>query len=347
VHAAASRRLLDEGILPTRGEGLQALNRIDTVVFDKTGTLTRGTPEIAAVHINPARTDFTPARALRIAASIEASSAHPIARAFQSAVLTGDEADAAPTEVSGARVVPGMGLAATIGNRRYRIGKADFVQTAADIADDADVWLADDAGWVARFSLRDALREGAIDTVRLLQKEGLETAIVSGDSQQAVEAVAGRLGIDSWRARQTPESKLRELESLREGGKNVLMIGDGVNDAPVLAAADVSMTVKGGAELAHSSADLILTGESLGLVLAAREVARRARHLIRQNLTWAVAYNASVMPLAVSGMLKPWMAALGMSLSSLLVVANAARLVRENRPVAAAIPADREEIVSS
>jgi Cu2+-exporting ATPase len=125
--------------------------------------------------------------------------------------------------------------------------------------------------------------------------------------------------------------KLDALVALRESGRVTLMVGDGVNDAPVLAAANVSMTVKGGAELANSTADLILIGESLGLVATARAIARRARQLIRQNLAWAVLYNASVMPLAVSGMLKPWMAALGMSLSSLLVVANASRLVREGR----------------
>jgi Cu2+-exporting ATPase len=123
--------------------------------------------------------------------------------------------------------------------------------------------------------------------------------------------------------------KLEMLESMREAGKCVLMIGDGVNDAPVLAAADVSMTVKGGAELANSAADLILTSDSLGLVSKAIDTAQLTRKLVRQNLAWAVLYNASVMPLAVSGMLKPWMAALGMSLSSLLVVANASRLVQK------------------
>jgi Cu2+-exporting ATPase len=164
----------------------------------------------------------------------------------------------------------------------------------------------------------------------------MRLAVLSGDSRAAVDRVADRLGIDTRAARQTPEMKLAGLEKLRQAGRHVLMVGDGVNDAPVLAAADVSMTVKGGAELANSAADMILTSESLGLVNKAINTARRTRQLVRQNLTWAILYNTSVMPLAVSGLLKPWMAALGMSLSSLLVVANASRMVRrktENTPL--------------
>jgi Cu2+-exporting ATPase len=179
--------------------------------------------------------------------------------------------------------------------------------------------------------LQDALRPGALAAVERLQDHGLRTLILSGDGAEAVAAVAARLGIADHASRQTPAMKLAALAALREQGCRTLMVGDGVNDAPVLAAADVSMTVKGGAELANSTADLILTGESLELVGTARAIARRARQFIRQNLGWAVVYNAAVMPLAVSGALKPWMAALGMSLSSLLVVANASRLVRERR----------------
>ena len=153
------------------------------------------------------------------------------------------------------------------------------------------------------------------------------------------ERCRGTLGIENWRARQTPEMKLQVLEDLREQGHTVLMVGDGVNDAPVLAAADVSMTVKGGAELANSAADLILTSESLDLVTRVREISIRTREPDPQNLAWAVLYNASVVPLAMSGILKPWMAALGMSLSSLVVVANAVRLVR-NKGTAAPVTSD-------
>ena len=335
VHAAASRRLLDEGILLTRGDALHALNEVDTVIFDKTGTLTLGTPEIESIEVNAQRPEFDEVRALQIAAAMEGVSAHPIARAFQSAESTLPERQAT-LRLDGPVVVrPGLGLEARIDNMHWRIGTAQFAAEQPGRSDDDAIWLADARGWVARFALRDALRPGSEAAIRSLRDAGAEVRVLSGDGPRAVAAVAARLGVDEFLARQTPAMKLEALGALRETGRVTLMVGDGVNDAPVLAAADVSMTVKGGAELANSTADLILTGESLGLVTTARDIARRARQLIRQNLAWAVIYNASVLPLAVSATLKPWMAALGMSLSSLLVVANAARLVREGRAAAA------------
>jgi Cu2+-exporting ATPase len=329
VHAAASQRLLDEGILLTRGEALHALNEIDTAVFDKTGTLTLGQPEVVRTEVNPERSEIDPDRALRMAAVLEGESAHPIARAFHAAEQ-GLPAMSGRLRLEGpAEVHPGQGLTGRIDGADLKVGTSDFAGVAdAPTAHDS-IWLADGQGWLARFELRDALRPDAAETATQLSRSGLRLRILSGDSHSAVEAVAGRLGIADFAARQTPAMKLAALQELHVSGRRTLMVGDGVNDAPVLAAAHVSMTVKGGAELANSTADLILAGESLGLVLAARWIARRARQLIRQNLAWAVLYNASVMPLAVSGTLKPWMAALGMSLSSLLVVANASRLVRE------------------
>jgi len=331
VHAAASKRLLDEGILLTRGDALHTLNEIDSVVFDKTGTLTRGCPEITDVSLNSEHGELGRDGALRIAAALEGGSAHPIARAFRAAE------QALPVtqttlRLDGPLVVhAGQGVAGRIDGRSWRIGSAEFAGAPSERRRENAVWLGDSTAWVARFSLQDALRPGARETVARLQQEGLDTRILSGDVGEAVAATAERLGIAEHVSRQTPAMKLEALENLRIQGHSTLMVGDGVNDAPVLAAADVSMTVKGGAELANSTADLILTGESLTLLNRAREIARRARQLIRQNLAWAVLYNLSVLPLAVSGALKPWSAALGMSLSSLLVVANASRLVRERR----------------
>ena len=341
VHAAASRRLLDEGILLTRGDALHALNGVDTAVFDKTGTLTLGRPEIAGIEVNPERSEIDSERALRIAAALEGASAHPNARAFHAAEQN-LPAIADPPRLDGPVVVhAGQGLAARVAGASIRVGTAAFTGLADAESRDEAIWLADAQGWLARFELRDALRPEAAETLAELQRAGLQLRILSGDSPAAVEAVAARLQVADFAARQTPSMKLAALEALRASGRHTLMVGDGVNDAPVLAAADVSMTVKGGAELANSTADLILTGESLGLVVKARHVAGRARQLIRQNLGWAVLYNVSVLPLAVSATLKPWMAALGMSLSSLLVVANASRLVRERRAAAGHEPPAR------
>jgi Cu2+-exporting ATPase len=344
VHAAASRRLLDEGILLTNGGALHALNEIDTAIFDKTGTLTRGRPELASIEPNPERPDLDPDQLLRVAAALEGASAHPIARAFQAAEERLPPADKPPRIEGPVSVRSARGLEACVDGERWRIGTPAF--TGAGSKGDADdsIWLADSSDWAARFILRDALRPGARTAVSTLGQDGIDMRILSGDGREAVQGVANRLGITEYAARQTPEMKLQALADLRQAGRRTLMVGDGVNDAPVLAAADVSMTVKGGAELANSSADLILTGESLELVSTARSIAGRARQLIRQNLSWAVLYNASVMPLAVSGSLKPWMAALGMSLSSLLVVANASRLVREGRKRAVTTLATTPEV---
>jgi Cu2+-exporting ATPase len=321
VYAAASQRLLNEGILLTRGDALRALSRIDSVVFDKTGTLTSGFPHVSGVTLNPERSEFTKDQALEIAGRIESASAHPLARAFPQ-----------PTGfLPNVRVIPGKGLEAEIDGRRWRLGQMEFAApgepAVPETMEDTEIWLADESGWLARIELSDTLREGAAQTIRELAAEGLNISILSGDSVAAVKRIAELTGIDSWQARKSPEDKLDALENMKNQGESVLMIGDGVNDAPVLAAAQVSMTVNGGSELANSAADMILNGDSLLLVVRAREIAHRAQVLIRQNFTWALAYNISVLPLAVSGLLQPWMAALGMSLSSLLVVANASRLV--------------------
>jgi Cu2+-exporting ATPase len=310
---------------------------VDTVVFDKTGTLTRGIPQIQAVHLNPQRLEFSREQVMQIAAAIEASSAHPLSRAFAEVEIH------SPAKAQ--RSVAGQGMEAEVEGRMWRIGQAGFVDNNMSGSKPDGVWLGDENGWLACFELGDALRQGATGTIADLKTAGLTVLILSGDSEEAVGKVAGELGIENWRARQTPEMKLQALEDLREQGHIVLMVGDGVNDAPVLAAADVSMTVKGGAELANSAADLILTSESLDLVNRVRAISVRTRDLIRQNLAWAVLYNASVVPLAMSGILKPWMAALGMSLSSLVVVANAVRLVRnKEQPATSDHEADLESI---
>jgi Cu2+-exporting ATPase len=270
---------------------------------------------------------------VEIAGRIESASAHPLARAFPS--FAGNQAQV--------QVVAGKGLKAELEGHHWRLGQIDFAAFGArarsEPGEDTEIWLSDENGWLARFELSDSLRMGAAQAVDILAGQGLDISILSGDSEHAVKRVAKLIGITRWRARQSPEQKLHAIAELKQQGQTVLMIGDGVNDAPVLAAADVSMTVKGGSELANSAADMILSGESLLLAVQAREIAQKAQRLIRQNLAWALVYNASVLPLAISGLLQPWMAALGMSLSSLLVVANATRLVKSGNPLEEASPA--------
>jgi len=323
VHASASLGLLQRGIFLTRPESLIALSRVDSVVFDKTGTLTRGEPVIAGVMLNPERPEFSRERALQIAAMLERESAHPLARAFRIHAVSG--------RVTRAEIFPGQGLAGEWDGTIWRIGSEAFTGMGSLPETDSPgtrIFLADEKGWVAAFLLHDGLRERAEETVKELAGQGLQLEILSGDNADAVRAVAEALGIRDWRAGQTPEAKLERIRNLRGQGHRILMVGDGVNDAPVLAAADVSMTVKGGADLAHSAADLILSSGSLDQIPQARRMASAAVRIIRQNLLWALVYNISIIPLAMSGHLQPWMAALGMSASSLLVVGNATRLAR-------------------
>lgn len=329
--AAAGRSLLGMGTLLTRADSLEALARADVVVLDKTGTLTEGRPRLAAVTLNPRHPDrdtLGEAGALAVAAALESHSAHPLAAAFQR--------DAGAPAAIDVEELRHRGLAGRVDGREWRIGSAAFAGPGGGpddtLADDGSVWLADERGWVARFAVRDGLRPGAEQLAVRLRDAGLELLVASGDATPAVERVAREVGIQRWRAAQSPEDKMALVAGLQAEGRTVLMVGDGVNDGPVLAAADVSMTVTGATELANSAADLILTQRCLGGVVGAIELARAARRTVRQNIAWAVGYNALALPLAVSGVLEPWMAALGMSASSLLVVANSARLARSRRP---------------
>jgi len=193
-------------------------------------------------------------------------------------------------------------------------------------ADDDGVFLANADAAVARFKFRESLRGDARATIDALRSDGLMLKVLSGDDVLQVAAVAQRLGIAAFRARVTPERKLATLQRLRETGAVVAMVGDGVNDAPVLAAADVAIALGDGAQLAQASADIVLAGDRLSALLDARRVARLTMRVMRQNIYWAAAYNFLCIPLAALGWVPPWLAAIGMSTSSLLVVLNSLRI---------------------
>jgi len=330
--ASSSRALLEQGVLLTRGEALEHLGSVDTVVFDKTGTLTSGSPSIVETVINPNREDYDAEAVLRIAALLEIDSSHPVSKAFANVQVTRDAVFNITNHENG--------VEGRVGDKHYRLGNAAFTQVSvADFAGGyGRIWLVDESGWIARFDLDDGLRDSAAETAAALAARGLDLIILSGDQPQAVSSVANRIDIDSWRAEQTPAMKMDFLESLQKQGKTVLMVGDGINDAPVLSVANISMTVSGASELANSTADFILTGNSLKYIEYIFKSAEKTHAIIRQNLLWALAYNLLAIPFAAAGLIVPWMAAVGMSFSSLLVVLNSGRLAKRKFETQTSIP---------
>ncbi len=334
--APGAARLARGGLVLTRGRGREVGARVDTVVFDKTGTLTRGAPVVDAVTV--LRAGWSHETCLGVAAALERHSEHPLARAFASAAPAG-----AALEVHN---VAGDGVEATVEGCRYRIGRAEFVgafgppgagAVAGPVAEGATAVLLGDArGPIALFLLSDGLRDDAAGTLHGLQHRGLKLAIASGDRAPVAAAVARRLGVADSRGDLRADDKLTWVRSLQRAGHVVAMVRDGVNDAPVLAGADVSVAVGGGTDLAKVSADLILMGQDLAPLVAGVDTARWTLRIIRQNFLWAVVYNAVAVPLAAAGWLQPWMAAIGMSGSSLLVVLNALRLLRGSAPAPSA-----------
>ncbi|WP_395764675.1 heavy metal translocating P-type ATPase [Stutzerimonas balearica] len=310
------------GLLLTRGHVLEGLNHIDTVVFDKTGTLTEGRLTLTAVH--PLGSEDAD-RCLALAAALENRSEHPIARAFGRAPQPADSVDS----------VPGLGLEGRVGGRQLRIGQASFVAAlyageAPPIPGDQGQWLllADTTGPLAWFVLDDRLRDDALALLAACRKRGWKTLLLSGDSSPMVGRIAEELGIDEARGGLTPADKLVRLQAMQAAGARVLMLGDGVNDVPVLAAADISIAMGSATDLAKTSADAVLLSNRLQSLVSAFQVARRSRRIIIENLAWASLYNGLILPFAAVGWVTPLWAALGMSASSLLVVLNALRLTR-------------------
>ena len=318
--AAAGSRLSELKLLVTNGNAIEVLAEATQVVFDKTGTLTLGKPEVQSVQI--LHDDYDEAECLQIAAALEQASTHPIARAFRS--------DGPLPVVSDAENHVAQGASGTIGTSQWRIGNALFAldEPVSDEDSSTVIYLGIDGRKVARFEITDALRPDASETLNTLRSMGIKLSLVSGDNAGAVRGVARSLNIDDAHSDCTPADKLRIIEALQAGGERVVMVGDGINDAPVLAGADTSIAPGHGALLAQTSADVIMIGESLQPVTTALKLSRATLRIVRQNLTWAVVYNVTALPLAMAGMVPPWLAAIGMSASSLVVVLNALRLNR-------------------
>lgn len=326
--AAATATLARRGVLVAHTDAIERLARATHMLWDKTGTLTRGLVRIE--EILPLG-ELTAQQSLALAAALESLSEHPIARAFLAS-------GAAAGPASGARVFAGEGLEGHIEGQRLRIGTQAFAAAlggadAADrLPDDGGgaswVYLGGEHGLLAAFRLTDPVRAEAGRCIADLAQLGLESEIVSGDEAAAVGRLASRCGIGQHRARLSPEAKLARVRSLQAAGAVAVAVGDGINDAPLLRGADVAIAMGRGSALAQTSADLILVRDSLEDLPDTVRLARRTQRVIRQNLAWSVVYNLAALPLAALGFVPPWLAAIGMSLSSVAVVLNALRLSR-------------------
>ena len=323
---AAMGKLTEKGVLTIKSHALETLAKLDHMVFDKTGTLTQGHLTVQHYEIGNLLDEQL---ALQLAASMESVSEHPVAKAIMS--LSGLR-----LVLSDVQVVSGKGVEASYSGQVYRIGNKKFVQQwldnhnadslFADTHAATEVFLVSKQGVIARFALQDRIRQEAYTAIQSLKQLGIKTSVLSGDQQKVVQTVVDALGIDQGYGDLLPAEKLEKLSQWQSQGQTVGMIGDGVNDAPVLAKAQVSIAMGEGAQLAQASADMVLLSENLQHLPEAVRVSRKMQTVIKQNFFWAIGYNLVAVPLAAAGFIAPWMAAIGMSASSLVVVFNSLRL---------------------
>jgi P-type Cu2+ transporter len=323
AYTSATLTISKHGLLIARGHVLEVLPIITDVVFDKTRTLTTGQLVITGMKTAEG---ISRDRALVIAAALEIGAAHPIASATNKLAPDGGKLIAQQL-----RLIPGGGIAGVIDGKNYRLGNRAFA--CFEASDDDAFVLSCKGKWLATFEAEDALKADAATTISSLQQAGLTVHLLSGDRISRVKNVAAELGIDGDHAlaAQTPAQKLAYLEQLRKTGRKVAMIGDGVNDAPVLAAADVSIAMASGADLPRLTADAVLLSPKLATIVGAFQLARRTRCIVQQNFAWAILYNLIAIPLALTNVINPAWAAIGMGVSGLIVVLNSMRLLRRVR----------------
>ncbi len=324
---AAAGALARRGVLVRRLDAFEWLADVDTVMFDKTGTLTRDALVLVTTR---ARQGATEAQVGAMAAALGRCSLHPISKALVAGFASSETSAWHADDVL---EVAGGGLSGQVwaSDQRQtalqlRLGSAEFCGLASAPSDFVQAHLSDSGGWLASFEFHEDLRSDALQAVAALQGAGLAVHLVSGDTAQAVARVAGQLGIADYQGNCSPLDKLEFLRRAQELGHRVAVVGDGINDGPVLAAAHVSFAFGRAVPLAQAQADFVVSGEQVNAVVSTFETARRTLRVVRQNLWWAAGYNALCVPLAVFGWLPAWLAGLGMGLSSLLVVLNARRL---------------------
>ncbi|XOV77989.1 MAG: heavy metal translocating P-type ATPase [Aestuariibacter sp.] len=318
--SAALAKLNQSGFLLKRADVLETLNNIDTIAFDKTGTLTQGNFELSRVHNV---SDASDEEILNIAANLEQVSEHPIATAFKVSQ---------PLSMTEVTNHPGAGVAAKLNDNSYRIGSYAFAVAENAPPDNQKgyrVFLSsvqdEQYQLLAAFDVVDQARDGAKTLRAALQHQQL--MLLSGDRNENVQRLASELSFQQYYGQCLPEDKLKIVDDLQQQHHKVMMIGDGMNDSPVLAKADVSLAVSGATDFARQSADVVMLNEQIEQIPMLFLTAAKTFRIIKQNMLWAVGYNLVVLPMAVSGMLSPWMAVLGMSLSSLIVTYNSTRII--------------------
>ncbi|MBO6716701.1 MAG: cadmium-translocating P-type ATPase [Rhizobiaceae bacterium] len=316
VQVVAARRLFENGIMVKDGSAMERMAEIDFAVFDKTGTLTTGAPVLA-------NTGDTDPDDLAVAAAMAAHSRHPYSKAIVAAAGA-----SAPVAFDAVDEVAGNGIEATRNGTDWRLGRADWaISTTRDNLPEAQGTVLSRNGVAkAAFRFEERLRPGAEQALAEMKARGIGIELMSGDGQVAVAAIADRLEIDRFRAEVLPGDKAAHLAALATEGTRVLMVGDGLNDAPALAAAHVSMAPATAADVGRNAADFVFLREDIGAVPLAMDVSRKAGRLIRQNFALAIGYNLLAVPIAIAGHVTPLIAAIAMSVSSLIVIANAMRL---------------------
>jgi Cu2+-exporting ATPase len=342
VMSAAIGEMAKQGVLVAKGAAIERLAAVTHFVLDKTGTLTYGRLRLIENILLPRDAhDFSAAQADALSLALAAGSMHPVSKAIAEALtatLTGNASLAGLDQI---KELAGAGIEASLNGKIVRLGRLEFVQQLhgknctipPHLKGKTLTALGDQDGWISLFALEDVLREDAILALQQLQKQGMQILLLSGDRRDVVKNIAYQCGIVDYQGELSPGDKYDAVKRLQLSGAVVAMVGDGMNDGPVLALADVSIAMGQGAPIAQTRSDLLLMSNRLAALPAVLANARMALKLIRQNLGWAIVYNIIAIPAAVLGLLEPWHAALGMSLSSLLVVLNGLRLLLANPDV--------------
>jgi Cu2+-exporting ATPase len=337
---ASASAFVKRGILIKRIQAIENIADVDTIIFDKTGTLTEDHIQIKAIAT---KAGLTESAALTLAAAVAQHSMHPISRALVNAHKSSD----LPTpeiELNGIEEISGAGISATINatdasllehsgiGNELKLGSAIFCGIAENDSNTQQVYLANKQGWLATFTLQEAIKHNAALAIASLKEAKLAIELLSGDRSSAVENTATQIGISQYQSACSPEDKLLRLQALKREGKKVLMVGDGLNDGPILASAHVSIAMGKGVPLTLAHADYVFLNGDISQIPHLIRHAKQTMKIIKENIAWAIVYNLISIPLAFFGILSAWLAGLGMAVSSLIVVANALRLTKFASP---------------